>query len=86
MVLDLDDLEEIDEELKKGHANYLLVNIISKRVRAFNMGEKPQVDLETDADPIDIALAELHQDKLLFAPEEPEPLEDEEGQGSDEEE
>ena len=74
-VIDLDNVEELVEEMKQGNAKYLLVNVVSRRVRAYARNEKCTVDFpEEVSDPIVMTLAELHKDKLKLVKEEPEVL------------
>ncbi|MCX7013959.1 MAG: DNA-directed RNA polymerase subunit omega [Candidatus Sumerlaeota bacterium] len=85
-VVDTERLDELMEDLKAGEANYLLINIISRRIRSLNEGEKPQVEIEAGADPINVAMEELRQGKLVLAPEEPKAEEEEAAKGESEEE
>ncbi len=61
------------EAAKTGELNYLLVNLVSKRARALNSGEKPLVDIPTGTDLADQVLAELRADKLILGKKEPKP-------------
>ncbi len=70
-MIDLDNLDELIEEMKQGNAKYLLVNVVSRRVRAYARNERCAVDFpEEVSDPAVMALAELHKDKLKLVKEE----------------
>jgi len=52
---------------------YLLVNVIAKRARGLNDGERPEVDFRSGDNPMDqtrIATVEIDQDKLRIEPTE----------------
>lgn len=65
-MVDLENLEEALEEMKAGRANYLLINVVAKRVRSYNEGEKPLVEMEPGADASHLAVEELRRGKLIL--------------------
>ena len=71
IVLEIDNAEELIEAAKTGEMKYLLVNLVGKRARALNSGEKPLVDVPMGTDLADQVLAELHADKLILGKKEP---------------
>jgi DNA-directed RNA polymerase subunit omega len=56
----------IEEALKKVPSQQALVNIVSKRVRQLNQGERPLVDAGFRAGYADIALQEIIEGKLTL--------------------
>ncbi len=54
----------LEEALKKVPTQQALVNIVSKRVRQLNQGERPLVDAGFRAGLADIALQEIIEGKL----------------------
>jgi DNA-directed RNA polymerase subunit K/omega len=70
-VLEIENAEELLEATKIGEMKYLLVNIVGKRARVLNSGDKPLVDVPTGTDLADVVLAELHADKLILGKKKP---------------
>ena len=70
-MVDLEKYEELMEDLKAGRANYLLINVLAKRIRALNEGDRPLVEMETGADPLEIVMEEIRQGKLTLIPRKP---------------
>ncbi len=56
----------LEEALKKVPTQQALVNIVSKRVRQLNQGERPLVDAGFRAGFADIALQEIIEGKLTL--------------------
>jgi DNA-directed RNA polymerase subunit omega len=56
----------LEEALKKVPSHQALVNIVSKRVRQLNQGERPLVDAGFRAGFADIALQEVIEGKLTL--------------------
>lgn len=56
----------LEEALKKVPTQQVLVNIVSKRVRQLNQGERPLVEAGFRTGFADIALMEVIADKLLL--------------------
>jgi DNA-directed RNA polymerase subunit omega len=56
----------LEEALKKVPTHQALVNIVSKRVRQLNQGERPLVDAGFRAGFADIALQEIIEGKLTL--------------------
>ena len=54
----------LEEALKKVPNQQVLVNIVSKRVRQFNLGERPVVDVGLRTGLADAALMEVIEGKL----------------------
>lgn len=54
----------LEEALKKVPNQQVLVNIISKRVRQMNQGERPMVDAGLRAGLADVALMEVIEGKI----------------------
>jgi len=52
------------ELLQEAHDKYLLVNLIARRARDLNRGERAQVDLDAYHNPVDLVLGEINHDKL----------------------
>ena len=57
----------LEEALKKVPTQQALVNIVSKRVRQLNQGERPLVDAGFRAGLADIALQEIIEGKLTLS-------------------
>ncbi len=67
----------IEEALKKVPNQQVLVNIVSKRVRQLNQGERPTVDVGLRTGFADAALMELIEGKLAVTYPEQEPAAEE---------
>jgi DNA-directed RNA polymerase subunit omega len=66
----------LEEALKHVPNQQVLINVVSKRVRALNQGSRPLVDAPIRAGFADIALQEVVEGKLLITyPEAKEPEE-----------
>jgi DNA-directed RNA polymerase omega subunit len=56
--------EKLSAMFKDGRGKYSLVNIIAKRARELNTGNKPMVEVERPTDPTTVAIKEVLEDKL----------------------
>jgi len=67
-VQEQEELQDLMDKIIAGHSNYVLVNMIAKRVKALHLGDRALVDVETGTDPVDIAWEEIKQGKLVLVP------------------
>jgi DNA-directed RNA polymerase subunit omega len=59
----------IDEASKVISEPQVLINMVSRRVRQFNAGSRPLIDVDPGTGLADVALLEIAQGKLIVAPE-----------------
>jgi DNA-directed RNA polymerase subunit omega len=59
----------IDEASKMISEPQVLINMVSRRVRQLNAGNRPLIDVDPGTGLADIALQEITQGKVIVAPE-----------------
>ncbi len=57
--------ESLDAALKEAQNEQLLINMVSQRVRQLNQGHRPLVETSPSMSPVEVALKEIAERKLL---------------------
>lgn len=60
--------EKLSAMYNNSKGKYLLVNVIAKRARDLNTGDKAMVEVDHPTDPANVAIKEIMQDKLSAVP------------------
>ncbi|GAB4321261.1 MAG: hypothetical protein Kow0059_15880 [Candidatus Sumerlaeia bacterium] len=64
-----DEKEKKPKVVKASEPTYFVVNLVAKRARQLiQLNSTPQVNLPSYTNPIDVAMEELRQNKLLIRP------------------